>query len=245
MQASREEKSQPLDVLRASSKRPKDKQEAKPPDSKGKLTDTHPSTSVKEAARSLRDHTKQDLGASMKRVGGASTRDLARRAVDANNRSNQLKSKTRESKVLSAFRKLKIKRLMDIFKMCRSRTSEVQWSSNERRPDRPSSSNSKRDIGSKSQAASSSVDWANKAEEARSSKHVSNEQIKQLTREKSNLREDLQGDKNKLSRSRSLIEMKKLQSRIELEGLKMRLAHTREQISKNVSEAAKSLESKQ
>ncbi len=92
MQASREGKSKHLDVC-ASSQRLREEQEARPLDSKGKSIDSHPSTSVKEAARSLHDQpsdTQQDLGASTRdlarRVGGASTRDLARRVVDANNR---------------------------------------------------------------------------------------------------------------------------------------------------------------
>jgi hypothetical protein len=244
-------KSQTLDV-RASSQRLKDEQEARPPDSKGKSIASPLSASRKETALSLHDQSsdpKQDLGASTrdlaKRVGGASTRDLARRVVDANNRSNQVKSQTRKSTLFTAFKKLKIKRLMDIFRMCRSRTSEVQWPSNEQRQYRLSSSNSKRSIGSKDRAASSSADWANKAEEASNSKYASKKKIKQLTREKSNLSEDLQENKNKLSHSRSHIEMKKLQSSIRLERSKMRFARIREQISEIVSKAAKSIESKQ
>ena len=109
-------KLKPLDV-RASSQRLEDEQRAISQASEGKSTDSHPSTSGKGTPLSLRDQssdTEQDLGASMKRVGAASTRDLARRAVDVNNRSNQVKNKNKEYEPSIFFKRLKIKRLIKI-----------------------------------------------------------------------------------------------------------------------------------
>ncbi len=242
IQANREGKTKSLDVLRASSQRP--------PDSKGKSIASHLSASRKETDLSLHDQssdTQQDLGASTrdlaKRVGGASTRDLAKRVVDVNNRSNQVKKQSSESGVFEVSKKLENKRLTDIFKIGRSQgTSEVQWSSNEQGQHRRSLSNPTRDIGSKNQAASSSADWAMKAEEAIIARDASSEQIEQLMQERSDLLKDLQRKQNKLDSIKRNIEIKKIENKIKLEEIKQRNAIIRAQSFKIVSEAAQSRE---
>ena len=107
---------------------------------------------------------------------------------------------------------------------------------------RRSLSNPTRDIGSKNQAASSSADWAMKAEEAIIARDASSEQIEQLMQERSDLLKDLQRKQNKLDSIKRNIEIKKIENKIKLEEIKQRNAIIRAQSFKIVSEAAQSRE---
>lgn len=103
---------------------------------------------------------------------------------------------------------------------------------------------SNRDIGSQNQTASSSIDWAKKAQEAIIDKSAASQQIEQLQREKLNLTKDLQVKKNKLDHKKINIEIKKLEDQIKLEQLKQRNALIKSKSFQIVSEAAKNRELK-
>jgi hypothetical protein len=105
-------------------------------------------------------------------------------------------------------------------------------------------SNPNRDIGSQNQTASSSADWAKKAQEAIVDKSAASQRIEQLQREKLNLTKDLQVKKNKFDHKKINIEIKKLEGQIKLEQLKQRNALIKSKSFQIVSEAAKNRELK-
>lgn len=247
MQASREGKSKAIDVY-ASSQRLRDEQKATSQNFIGITSDGHSSTSGAEKAlpsRNQASETEQVLRNHLALVGKASTRDLVKRVVDLKKRPNQEENQLRKNRSFTVYRGFTFKELMVKFKMCRSQgASEIPWPSNERRQDRPSLSNSKRDIGSTNQTASNSADWAKQLEEASSAKDAASARIKQLTHEKAALIKALPEQKNEFDRKKNDRELKRLESKIELEKLKNYNALIREKSFKVVSEAAKNIELK-
>lgn len=242
IQASREEKSKTLDV-RESSKRLSNEQKAISQNFMGITSDSHPSTSGIEKtlpSRNQASETEQVLRNHLALVGQASTRDLSKRVVDLKKRPDQEENQIRRDKGFKVSKRFTLKQLMHKFKMCRSQgTSEVQWSSNKQTQHRLSSSNSKRDIGSTNLAASSSVDWAKKREEAGSAKTAYNTRIKQLQHEIVDLKTNLEKQKNNVDRRKTTVEIEKKEREIQLAKFKKQNSITLENVYATVHEATK------